>query len=103
MLDNQDQLLGVRLEKLENGVIQLDNRVSQLDNKVGIVIQQNAEFMIQHSENFRDIRSSLEEHRSDMKKSIRHIRSQTSSRWQLIGIGSGLATWTFFMIWVMWG
>tara|TARA_B100001559_G_C16273271_1_gene517070 strand:- start:209 stop:517 length:309 start_codon:yes stop_codon:yes gene_type:complete len=100
---SDDKLLGARLENLENGVTQLDGRVAALDDKVSHVIQMNSELMIQSSENFREMRSQLEEHRSEMKKSIRSIRTHRSTRCQLIGFGSGLAAWTFFVAWVMWG
>ena len=100
---SEDKILGARLESLENGVHQLDGRVAALDDKVSHVIQMNSELMIQSNENFREMRGQLEEHRTDMKKSLRSIRNYRSTKCQLIGFGSGLAAWTFFMVWVMWG
>ena len=74
LVNETDKLLGRRLDSLEKGVSQLDNRVASLDDKVSHVIQMNSEIMIQSNENFRDIRSTLDEHRTELKKSIRQIR-----------------------------
>lgn len=97
-----DKLLASRLHTLEEGVHVLDTRVAQLDDKVSHVIQMNAELMIQSNENFREMRTTLNEHRSELKNSIKQIRGQYSTRCQLLGFAFGLALWTFFMAWVMW-
>ena len=69
MLANEtDKLLGIRLETLEKGVQQLDGRVQSLDDKVSHVIQMNSELMIQSNENFREMRSQLDENRRGIKK-----------------------------------
>tara|TARA_B100000683_G_scaffold207577_1_gene201434 strand:+ start:255 stop:569 length:315 start_codon:yes stop_codon:yes gene_type:complete len=98
-----DTLIASRLNNLEKGVQQLDGKVAALDDKVAHVIQMNSELMIQSNENFRDMRSQLDEHRSELKKSIRQIKGRYSTRCQLMMFGSGLAAWTFFMAWVMLG
>jgi len=100
--DECDKLLAGRLQKLEDGVSVLDTRVAALDDKVSHVIQMNSELMIQSNENFRNMRDQLDEHRTELKKSIRQLRGNFSSRCQLIGVAIGLTTWTFFMAWVMW-
>jgi len=97
-----DKLLASRLDTLENGVHVLDNRVAALDDKVSHVIQMNSEMMIQTNENFRDMRSTLHEHKQDLKKSIKQIRGRYTSQCQLFAFGTGLALWTAFVAWVMW-
>ncbi|MDA7839029.1 hypothetical protein N9A45_01725 [bacterium] len=97
-----DKLLASRLNTLEEGVHVLDNRVAALDDKVSHVIQMNSEIMIQSNENFREMRSTLNEHKQELKKSIKQIRGRYSSQCQLIMFGTGLALWTFFVAWVMW-
>jgi hypothetical protein len=98
-----DTLIASRLQSLEQGVEHLDGKVAALDDKVSHVIQMNAEIMIQSNENFRDMRSQLDDHRSELKRSIHQIRGQYSTRCQLFTFGLGLAVWTMFMAWVMWG
>jgi|TARA_B110000967_G_C18572321_1_gene405502 hypothetical protein len=103
MLANEtDKLLGHRLETLERGVKQLDGRVMALDDKVSHVIQMNSELMIQSNENFREIRGTLDSHRSEMRKSIKQIRGRWSTQCYVIGFAVGLTTWTIFMAWVLW-
>jgi regulator of replication initiation timing len=97
-----DRLLASRLDTLEQGVGKLDNRVSALDDKVSHVIQMNSELMIQSNENFREMRSTLNDHKAELKKSIRQIKGRYSTQCQLIMFGMGLFLWTFFMAWVMW-
>tara|TARA_B110001452_G_scaffold184409_1_gene155000 strand:+ start:2676 stop:2990 length:315 start_codon:yes stop_codon:yes gene_type:complete len=91
-----------QLKSLEEGVTTLDNRVAALDDKVTHVIQMNSELMIQTNENYRDIRSTMDDHRAELKKSIKQIRGRYSTRCQLIGFGIALSAWTLFMAWVMW-
>lgn len=103
MLANEtDKLLGVRLETLEKGVKQLDGRVQSLDDKVSHVIQMNSELMIQSNENFREMRGTLDAHRSELKKSIKQIRGNWSTQCYLIMFAMGLTTWTIAMVWVLW-
>ena len=102
LVNETDKLLGRRLDSLEKGVSQLDNRVASLDDKVSHVIQMNSEIMIQSNENFRDIRSTLDEHRTELKKSIRQIRGRWSTQCYVIMFAVGLTLWTIFMAWVIW-
>lgn len=103
MLANEtDKLLGQRLETLEKGVHKLDGRVQSLDDKVSHVIQMNSEIMIQSNENFREMRANLDAHRNELKKSIRQIRGNWSSKCYVMGFAIALTTWTFFMAWVLW-
>jgi|TARA_B100000035_G_C20640736_1_gene396532 regulator of replication initiation timing len=97
-----DKLLATRLDTLEEGVSVLDNRVAALDDKVSHVIQMNSELMIQSNENFREMRSTLDEHKKELKKSIRQIKGRFTSQCQLVMFGTGLAAWTIFVAWVMW-
>lgn len=97
-----DKILANRLDTLEQGVHVLDGRVAALDDKVSHVIQMNSELMIQSNENFREMRSTLDAHRSELKKSIHQLKGRYSSKCQLIMFGSGLAGWTLFMMWVLW-
>ena len=97
-----DKLLDARLQSLERGVDTLDTRVSALDDKVSHVIQMNSELMIQSNENFRDIRSALDDQRAELKQSLKQLRGTYSTRCQLIAFGCGLFSWTMFMAWVMW-
>lgn len=97
-----DKLLASRLDTLENGVHVLDNRVAALDDKVSHVIQMNSELMIQSNENFREMRTTLNEHKQDLKKSIKQIRGRYTSQCQLMMFGTGLVLWTGFVAWVMW-
>jgi|TARA_B110000858_G_C17770663_1_gene459426 hypothetical protein len=98
---SSDNMSG-RIETLEQGVANLDSKVSQLDDKVAHVIQMNSEMMIQSNENFRTIHHTLESNREELKKSIRKIRSQYTSRFQLYLFGSILAVWTLFVAYVLW-
>jgi|TARA_B110000977_G_C10946723_1_gene443046 Zn-dependent M16 (insulinase) family peptidase len=97
-----EKLLAGRLQKLEDGVSILDTRVAALDDKVSHVIEMNSELMAQSKDNYEKMRDQLDEHRSELKKSIRQLRGNFSSRCQLIGVASGLTAWTIFMAWVMW-
>lgn len=97
-----DRLLDSRLQSLEKGVDHLDQRVLALDDKVSHVIQMNSELMIQTNENYRDIRSALDDQRAELKQSLSQLRGSYSTRCQLIGFGCGLFAWTVFMAWVMW-
>lgn len=99
---SSDKLISERLNTLEHGVNVLDNRVAALDDKVAHVIQMNSEIMIQSNENFREMRRTLEDHRAELKKSIRQIKGNFSTKCQLIFFASGLGAWTLFMAWVMW-
>jgi len=102
MLANEtDKILGHRLETLEQGVAKLDGRVLALDDKVSHVIQMNSELMIQSNENFREMRGQLDEHRTELKKSIRQIKGNWSQQCYVISFAIGLTTWTIFMIWVL--
>ena len=80
----------------------LDNRVAALDDKVAHVIQMNSEIMIQSNENFREMRRTLDDHRTELKKSIRQIKGSFSTKCQLMMFALGLTLWTIFMAWVMW-
>lgn len=91
-----------RLQTLEEGVSKLDSQVSQLDDKVSHVIQMNSEMMIQSNDNFRTIHHALETNREDLKKSIRQLKSQYSSKCQLYLFGLGLGVWTLFVAYVLW-
>tara|TARA_B100000780_G_C21035001_1_gene415079 strand:+ start:458 stop:772 length:315 start_codon:yes stop_codon:yes gene_type:complete len=97
-----DNKLASRLDTLEKGVNILDNRVAQLDDKVTHVIQMNSEIMIQSNENFREMRQTLNDHRTELKKSIKQIRGNFTTKCQLILFALGLSAWTLFMAWVMW-
>ena len=97
-----DKLLASRLGTLEEGVNGLDTRVAALDDKVSHVIQMNSELMIQSNENFREMRSTLDEHKQELKKSIRQIKGRFTSHCQLVMFGTGLAAWTIFFSFVMW-
>ena len=97
-----DKFLSSRLASLEQGVTVLDNRVSALDDKVSHVIQMNSEILIQSNENFREMRQQLNDHSTELKKSIRQIRGSFSTKCQLIMFAMGLASWTLFKAWVMW-
>lgn len=97
-----DKLLTSRLDSLEQGVCVLDSRVAALDDKIGHVIQMNSEILLQSNQNFRDMREKLDDHRTELKKSIRQIRGSFSTKCQLILFVSGLASWTLFMGWIMW-
>ena len=101
MLTSNVNLSG-RLDTLEKGVSALDSRVAELDDKVGHVIHMNSELMIQSNENFRTIHHALENNREEIKKSIRNIKSQYTSRCQLYLFGGGLALWTLFVAFVLW-
>ena len=98
-----DKFICERLNTLEKGVNVLDNRVAALDDKVAHVIQMNSEIMIQSNENFREMRRTLDDHRAELKKSIRQIKGNFSTKCQLVMFAMGLGTWTLFMAWVMWG
>ena len=102
LVSENDKCFAKQLKSLEEGVSVLDNRVAALDDKVTHVIQMNSELMIQTNENYRDIRSTMDEHRTELKKQIKQISGRYSTRCQLIGFGIGLSTWTLFMAWVMW-
>jgi len=103
MLSNEsDKLLGRRLDTLERGVTQLDNRVASLDDKVSHVIQMNSEIMIQSNENFREMRTTLDTHRTELKKSIRQIRGRWSTQCYVMLFATGLTLWTILMSWVIW-
>jgi hypothetical protein len=97
-----EKLLVGRLQKLEDGVGLLDTRLTHLDDKVSHVIQMNSELMITTNENYRNMRDQLDEQRSELKKSIKQLRGNFSSRCQLIGVAIALSSWTLFMAWVMW-
>ena len=98
---SSDNMSG-RFETLEQGVAKLDSKVSQLDDKVAHVIQMNSEMMIQSNDNFRTIHHTLESNREELNKSIRKIRSQYTSRFQLYLFGSILTVWTLFVAYVLW-
>lgn len=98
-----DQLLASRLGELEKGVQILDTRVAGLDEKVAHVMQQNSEMLIRQGEEFRGLRSALDEQRAELKKSIRQLSGRYSTKCQLIMFGIGLSAWTIFMAFVMWG
>ena len=103
MLVQENELhLVTRLGDLEKGVKHLDDRISNLDEKVMHVMQQNSEMLIRQGEEFRGLRDAMEDHRSQLDRSIRTIKGQYSSRCQLIGFGAALTSWTIFMAWVMW-
>lgn len=103
MLSNEtDKLLGVRLQILETGVKQLDGRVRSLDDKVSHVIQMNSEIMDKQTAGFRDMRGTLDAHSRELKKSIRQIRGNWSTRCYVIAFAIGLTTWTILMTWVIW-
>lgn len=97
-----DKYIAERLNTLEKGVNVLDNRVAALDDKVAHVIQMNSEIMIQSNENFREMRRTLDDHRAELKKSIRQIKGNFSTKCQLVMFAMGLGIWTIFMAWVMW-
>jgi len=97
-----DKVIAERLHSLEQGVTVLDNRVAQLDDKVAHVIQMNSEMLLQSNENFREMRRTLDDHRAELKQSIRQIKGNFSTKCQLIAFALGLASWTIFMAWVMW-
>ena len=101
LVNETDKLLGHRLDSLEQGVTKLDSRVASLDDKVSHVIQMNSEIMIQANENFRDMRSTLDAHRTEIKKSIRQIRGRWSTQCYVIMFAIGLTLWTIFMAWVI--
>ena len=96
-----DKLLDARLQIWSEASIH-DTRVSALDEKVSHVIQMNSELMIQSNENFRDIRSALDDQRAELKQSLKQLRGTYSTRCQLVAFGCGLFSWTMFMAWVMW-
>jgi len=102
LLSNKEEKFASQLKSLEQGVCVLDNRVAALDDKVTHVIQMNSELMIQTNENYRNIRDTMDEHRTELKKSIKQIRGQYSTRCQLIVFALGLSCWTLFMAWMMW-
>ena len=97
-----DQLLGQRLERLEDGVHKLDGRVAALDEKVGHVMQLTSEVMISQQANFREMRQNLDEHRAELKKSIRQIRGRWSTQCYIITFAVGLTVWTIVMAWFIW-
>jgi hypothetical protein len=103
MLSNEtDKLLGVRLQKLEIGVLQLDGRVRSLDDKVSHVIQMNSEIMDKQAIGFMEMRGTLDAHSRELKKSIRQIRGNWSTQCYVIAFAIGLTTWTILMTWVLW-
>ena len=97
-----DRLMAKRLENLENGVVQLDTRVASLDDKVTHVLMQNAELAAQQGEEFRSLRTQLNEQRVELRKSIRKLTGGWTTKCHLKLFGGGLVAWTFFMAWVMW-
>jgi hypothetical protein len=97
-----EKILVGRLQKLEDGVSLLDTRVAALDDKVSHVIQMNSELMITTNENYRSMRDQLDDHRTELKKSIRQLSGSFGSRCQLVGVAISLSSWTLFMAWVMW-
>ena len=48
------------------------------------------------------MRRTLDDHRAELKKSIRQIKSTFSTKCQLMLFAGGLGAWTLFMAWVMW-
>ena len=98
----RDKLLTTRLEKLEDGVTLIDKKVTDLDSKVNHVIQMNSELMMQTQQNFRDMRNQLDDHRVELKQSIKHLKSRFTSKCQFASILIGLLLWTILMIWFMW-
>lgn len=94
--------LSGRLQTLEEGVSKLDTQVAQLDDKMSHVIHMNSEMMLQSNDNFRTIHQALETNREDLKKSIRQLKSQYSSKFQLYLFGLGLGAWTLFVAYVLW-
>ena len=102
LAQENDQLLASRLGQLEEGVRVLDTRVAGLDEKVSHVMQQNSEMLIRQGEEFRGLRSALDEQRAELKKSIRQLSGRYSTKCQLLMFGTGLSAWTIFMAWVMW-
>jgi len=99
---SDDTFIADRLNTLERGVNVLDTRVAALDDKVAHVIQMNSELMIQSNENFRDMRRALDDQRTELRKSIRQLKGNFSTKCQLVMFGLGLSMWTVFMAWVMW-
>ena len=97
-----DKLLGQRLEILEKGVDKLDGRVQSLDDKVSHVMQMSSEMMMQANANFHEMRTTLDAHRTELKKSIRQIKGRWSTQCYVIAFAVGLTVWTIFMAWVLW-
>lgn len=102
LLSETENQFSSQLKSLEMGVNTLDSRVSQIDEKLNHVMQQNSEMMVRQGEEFRGLRTQLDDHRAELKKSIRQIRGGWTSQCQLIGFAIGLASWTLFMAWIMW-
>lgn len=97
-----DKLLGQRLERLEDGVHKLDDRVAALDQKVGHVMELTTNVMVSQEANFRETRTMLNEHKAELKKSIKQIRGRWSTQCYITMFASGLTLWTILMAWFIW-
>ena len=94
-----------RLSSLEMGVVQLDKRMTSLDSKVYEIILQNEQLaegqekLAEGQENgFRELHYQNE----NMIKTIKKMKNQYTSKWQIYTFGMGLAIWTFFVAYMVW-
>jgi len=87
-----------RLSSLEMGVVQLDKKMTSLDSKVYEIILQNEKLAEGQESGFRELHYQNE----NMIKTIKKMKNQYTSKWQIYTFGMGLAVWTFFVAYMVW-
>lgn len=87
-----------RLSSLERGVVQLDKKMTSLDSKVYEIILQNEQLAEGQESGFRELHYQNE----NMIKTIKKMKNQYTSKWQIYTFGMGLAVWTFFVAYMVW-
>ena len=74
MMQKMDDGVHLKLRELQSSVTELDGKLSSLDDKVNHVIQMNGEMMVQSSENFRDIKTQMEDQRDKLNASLKKLQ-----------------------------
>ena len=97
-----DQQTIERLKNLESGVKKLDIQVSQLDDKVNHVIQISGEVLATTTSGFRKVNDELDYQRDQMQKTIKAMRSNMTTRFQMFLLIFGLIAWTALMYIFLW-
>ena len=83
MMQKIDDDVHGKLSELQNSVSELDGKIASLDDKVNHVIQMNGEMMVQSSENFRQIKTQMEDQRDKLDYSLRKLQRQTTTKCQM--------------------
>lgn len=102
MMQKIDDDVHGKLSELQNSVSELDGKIASLDDKVNHVIQMNGEMMVQSSENFRQIKTQMEDQRDKLDYSLRKLQRQTTTKCQMYSMMFAMAAWSIVILYYIW-